>query len=387
LTPHAGTTFGTRVPPQAVRAVCLLTGRASLERLHCFPSFPVYIGCTDADPETDRRADMVFDICRETGFIQLAELMPLNLVYGAYHSEALGPLWQRHHKAFSRFVADFRPREVLEIGGSNAVVAGGVLELLPDCRWIIVEPSPSVPSDGRLRLRRGYFDASFSADAPLDAIVHSHVLEHLYDPVAAIHRMHSLLPEHGRLIFSVPDMRGWLERKLPNTLNFEHTVFLVDAYIERLLAQAGFSILERVPFEDHSLFYAAERTEPKPAVRFDNLYEEHAALFTNFLQHYRESARELNQRIENFPGAVYLFGAHIFSQMYLEMGLRADRIAAILDNSIIKQGKRLYGSALHVASPMMLAGIRRPAVIVRAGAYTGEIVEQIRAIQPGAEIW
>ena len=57
-----------------------------LEKLICFPNFPVFIGCTDKSIDDDIFLDMEWDICVKSGCIQLKNLLPLSLVYSEYHS-------------------------------------------------------------------------------------------------------------------------------------------------------------------------------------------------------------------------------------------------------------------------------------------------------------
>jgi hypothetical protein len=59
--------------------------------------------------------------------------------------------------------------------------------------------------------------------------------------------------------------------------------------------------------------------------------------------------------------------------------LNPARIECLLDNAKVKQGQRLYGTGLQVADPSILAGLTRPVVIIRAGAYEGEIKAAILA--------
>jgi len=53
----------------------------------------------------------------------------------------------------------------------------------------------------------------FSPDTPFDAVVASHILEHVDDPVALLRRMHTWLAPGGRLIIVVPNKES-LHRRL-----------------------------------------------------------------------------------------------------------------------------------------------------------------------------
>jgi len=74
---------------------------------------------------------------------------------------------------------------------------------------------------------------------------------------------------------------------------------------------------------------------------------------------------------------IYLFGAHVFAQYLIEMGLNTDKIVCLLDNDPQKHGKRLYGTHLKVASPKVLHDVSDPMVILKAGVYNEEIKRDI----------
>lgn len=80
---------------------------------------------------------------------------------------------------------------------------------------------------------------------------------------------------------------------------------------------------------------------------------------------------------------VYIFGAHVFTQMLIAFGVDEIKIDFILDNDPHKIGKRLSGTSLYVASPQVLQGIKTPWVIVKVGAYAAEIRQNLLGINPG----
>ena len=86
---------------------------------------------------------------------------------------------------------------------------------------------------------------------------------------------------------------------------------------------------------------------------------------------------KINKILNNKNNNIYLFGAHIFSQMLIFNGLNIKNVSNILDNDPDKQGEYLYSTSLKVASPMILKNILRPLVILRAGEYNKEIIDHI----------
>ena len=78
-------------------------------------------------------------------------------------------------------------------------------------------------------------------------------------------------------------MEVMLERMYTNCLNFEHTVFLTEPYIEYLLGINGFKIVEKKYFlDDHSIFYSTERIERPLELKLDeSLYNHNKKLLLN----------------------------------------------------------------------------------------------------------
>ncbi|MBI2453308.1 class I SAM-dependent methyltransferase [Candidatus Peregrinibacteria bacterium] len=369
-----------------IRDRCLITGKDTLEPLYCIKNFPVFIGCTDEEESKDLRADMDFDICTETGFIQLRKLLPLDLIYSQYHSEAVGKVWASHHEALKNFIAKHNLKKVLEIGGSNGAIAKKYVEQVNDATWTIIEPNPSFEGNKKIRMIKGFFDEKFTLDKKIDGIIHSHVLEHLYDPIEALRNIYDFLAIGGKHIFSVPNLAAWLAKKFPNTLNFEHTFFLTEAILDQLLPASGFKVLEKDYYQEHSIFYATEKIAYKQAVVFDNHYQEYKKLYLDFIDCQKKMVGDFNKQMKGFLGHVYLFGAHIFSQALLEFGLDEKRIVKILDDSTLKEGKRLYGSSLFVGNPLEIKNKENIMVIVKAGTYTDDITKRLQKLNPRAKI-
>ncbi|EOI7656095.1 SAM-dependent methyltransferase, partial [Campylobacter jejuni] len=71
------------------------------------------------------------------------------------------------------------------------------------------------------------------------------------------------------------------------------------------------------------------------------------------------------------------FGAHLFGQYLIFQGLNTEKIINILDNNLIKQEKRLYGTKFIVKSPKILKDQDNSLVILNAGVYNDEIEKDI----------
>jgi len=360
------------------RNQCAITGRVDLEPLYNFPNFPVFMGCSSQPAELDLKHDMSWWISKSSGLVQLKTLLPLDVLYQEQHAGAIGMLWERHHKSFAAFIRKTKPTAILEIGGAHGILER---EYQQFCQipWTILEPNPS-PVDGcKAQFIKGFFDEKFVYDGYFDTVVHSHVFEHIYKPEEFMLQLSEFMDAGKQLIFSLPNMQAMLERNYTNCINFEHTIFLTEPYVDYLLAKHGIKILAKEYFmEDHSIFYAAIREAGvKPMPLSQDLYEANKALFLSYVDFHKALIADLNQRMEQASQPIYLFGAHVFAQYLLEMGLNTEKIVCLLDNDPKKQGRRLYGTRLNVASPKVLVRAKDPLVILKAGVYNDEIKKDI----------
>lgn len=228
----------------------------TLETLHELKQFPVFMGCTESLYDEDLFADQVWDISTKSGVIQLRKLIPLDILYHAQHAGAIGSLWQQHHNCFAEFLHKHKPQSVLEIGGAHGILSREY-KSFDSINWTIIEPNPTPFEGVTAKFIKGFFDDSFELDELVDTVVHSHVFEHVYEPSQFIQHLSNFLQEGQKLIFSLPNMEVMLQRKYTNCINFEHTVFLTEPYIEYLLSKYGFRLLDKQYFkDDHSIFYA-----------------------------------------------------------------------------------------------------------------------------------
>jgi SAM-dependent methyltransferase len=372
------------------RKHCAITGCDDLELLDEFANFPVFMGCTNAPRSNDIHFDMRWMVSRSSGLIQLRRLLPLELLYPEAHgSGAIGAIWRRHHREFAQFIHRFTPRSVLEIGGGHGLLAKEY-QANAEVPWTIVEPNPT-PVDGcQANFVRGYFDGTTEFKSRFDVVAHSHVLEHIYTPRTFMSNLERVIDDKGVLCFSLPNMQKLLEQKSSNCLNFEHTLYLTEPYIEMLLELHGFAVVDKSYFLDnHSIFYAAQKSPAAGHLSLDRgLYTKNKETFGDFVVTFRGAVSDLNEKIAGVDGEIYLFGAHVFSQYLISFGLNVESMVCILDNDPNKCGKRLYGTSMVVASPEILRGKNAPIVILKAGPYNHEIRTAILAsINPDVVFW
>ena len=372
------------------RSRCVIANTPDLEMLHIFPDFPVFMGATNQERSDDIMSDMVWSISKSSGAIQLASLIPLEDLYPASHgSGQVGNTWLSHHRAFATFINNFNPESVFEIGGGHGILSREY-HALRNIPWTILEPNPTPAEGVNAKYKKGFFDSRYCYDGQYDAVAHSHVFEHTYEPDDFLRKIAGFMSSGMKLFFSVPNLPVMFKKKYCNSINFEHTFFYTEEMLFHLLTKNGFRILKQEYFlDDHSIFIAALRDPhvsilPLP----QGAYSKHKELFYEYLSYYQNLVRDFNSSMLNNSNPIYLFGAHIFSQYLLNFGLKESSISAVLDNDSNKCDKRLYGTGLIIKSPEILRDQERAIIILRAGAYDQEIKEQILSrINPRVEFW
>ena len=279
----------------------------------------------------------------------------------------------------------------MEIGGAHGILSREYRKK-DHINWTILEPNPSAAKGVDAKFIKGFFDDKFIFNSRVDTIIHSHVFEHVYFPDIFISHISSLLKEGQNLIFSIPNMEEMLKRNYTNCLNFEHSIFITEPYVEYFLSKNGFRLIEKKYFrDDHSIFYAYVKDFRTQLVELPKkLYEHNKNLYLDYLNYHKKLILELNEKIlkTEVNQSIHLFGAHVFAQSLIQFGLNTDRIINLLDNDIIKQGLRLYGTNLIVESPKILANLENPIVILKAGIYNNEIKDDILSnINPNSIFW
>jgi len=366
----------------------MLTGLNNLEELSNVKNFPIYIGATDKDISTDLFQDLRFDICKDTGLIQLRYLIDPYLLYSQFHSEAIGGIWEDHHNKFAELIQKYSKSEkILEIGGSDSRLATKVLKQNPNIqKWVVVEPSFKKKVDNpKIDYIDRFFDKNFKVNEKFNMIVSSQVIEHAYDTNEFLENVRSLLNNGEYHIFACPYFDKYLINRYANAINFEHTLFLTEEIFDYLISKNNFKIVEKVYYLNHTIFYVTKK-EKTETINLPNKYKANKKMYIEFIDYFKNFVKDLNDELEKTTKDVYMFGAHIFSQYLIMLGLNTTKIKYILDNSQLKHNKRLYGTDMIIKKPEDV-NLENALVILKVGEYRNEISSQLLNINSNIEFY
>ena len=357
------------------RKECVIC-KGKLNEVHTFENFPIFMGVSKESVETDINKDMIFSECGHCGCIQLANLIPLDILYENPHNAAIGKTWDKHHYEFYQFIKKYAKGTVVEIGGGNLKLAKH-LENEESVDKIFIYDSNLYENykSGKIHLKEGFFDSQ-DLKEEVDIVIHSHLLEHLYSPVEELKDMSSLLSDGSYMAIAVPLIDEMLKDNFTNAMNFEHTYMTTYSMIESMLNMAGLNIVDNKNFSPYITFIMAEKTKIRknvdPPFLRDNI-----KILNDFLEYYTEEVKTIKQKIDSKKENTFIFGAHIFTQYLFGFGLEEKLFSNVLDNDPAKINNRLYGTSLKVRSPEILRNIENPVVILKAAMYTEEIKKDI----------
>jgi SAM-dependent methyltransferase len=349
-----------------------------------------------------------FAVCRGCGHLQQWPPVPPDLMryhYGTFATyELRGDFEQlraappsRHARRFLSLARDIglTPGRAYEIGCAS----GEMLNQFRHAGWEVRGCDPSSSAAGQAK---AIFNISADLDGEVDAlprqhdldlILACHVLEHLYDPLAALARCHAALAPDGHLLLEVPCAIA-PESLQPGWFTFEHLHYYQPAILERLLQQAGFTAVElriAMTAEHYPVIAVAARksTATKPQ-RIANP-EAAIAMARQYAARDDRLWAGAAQKLADITGPAFVYGAGIHTAQLLDhTGLDAKvRILAIADRDSKKWGCRLAGKIVidptrlfqdTSDAPVIVSSYVSERAIVRALLEAGVAPSRIRPL-------
>ena len=366
------------------KLICPISKSSKFLKLFTFRKFPIYMGVVEKNYKAEFK-NLCFKINKISGSVQIDPKVPLKKLYFKPHgSGTVGKIWKNHHLNFFSFISDNIKGKIIEIGGGHNSVSENIDQLKSPNSYDLISYDPNIKKKSVSKFKHTYLKRFFSKGhvkknfGKVNLIIHSHLFEHIYDPNKFLKDIFESLEDNGYHMFSVPNLKSMIKSGFTNAMNFEHPYFLEEDMIDYLLKKNGFEIIKKKKYLNHSIFYKTIKSDIKNKNKIKK-YKKFIAnkkLFLNFNKKILNDVKKINKLIEN-KKEVFLFGAHIFSQVLISHGLNVSNIEAILDNDINKQKKYLYGTNIKVNSPNILIKKNHPIIILRAAQYNHEIKKQI----------
>ena len=325
------------------------------------------------------KQDMNFQIDQNSGKIRIYPRVSLKKLYKHNHGEGTtGLTWQLHHRIFFNYCKKYIRGNILEIGaGSNSIIKY-ISDFSKINKFVSIGKNISLTRKNKKIIRMDKFIKLEKLNEKFDLIIHSHFFEHTFNPNKFLKSIKLKLSQDGLHIFSMPNMKQMVKKGLANAVSFEHPYYYDQDLVKSYLESNYFKIKNKKNFgKSHSVMYQTTITKNKKNFIY-NKYNENKKLFNNLFNKWERDVKKINFFLKK-KEKVYLFGAHIFSQLIIYLNLNKG-INGILDNDKLKQNKYLCGTNYKIFPPLKLKGQGKVYVYLRAGQYDVEIKKQIKNI-------
>jgi ubiquinone/menaquinone biosynthesis C-methylase UbiE len=168
---------------------------------------------------------------------------------------------------FNQTIFDILPndtKKILEIGTGSGAMANAYKQINADVNYVGVEIDPEYQALSERYCNTVYLE---NFESPTDALLHeasdadfiifSDVLEHMYNPWKVLQTLSSRIPEHCRVLASIPNIQHWsIQMRLLNgdfeyadsgLLDRTHVRFFTRKTMVQLFTNNGFSINKVTP--------------------------------------------------------------------------------------------------------------------------------------------
>jgi SAM-dependent methyltransferase len=276
----------------------------------------------------------------------------------------------RHAERFLRLVADasISPGHAYEVGCAS----GAMLHQFRNRGWQVrgCDPSPSALSQAAaifdIEVDPANEENAVAHQENLDLIMACHVLEHLYDPPAALARFHAALAPRGHLALEVPCATA-PESLPPGWFTFEHLHYYQPGILERLLHEAGFEIVQTRSHTtaEHYPVIAILACKGVGRSRVIAGFEPSAGVLLAHSYAARDKAiwTATARRVARIRKPVFLYGAGIHTAQLLDRTDLTSRVIAIADRDTKKWGKTQAGKPVISPAQLITHPIQAPVVI------------------------
>tara|TARA_Y100000389_G_scaffold37788_1_gene32097 strand:+ start:7139 stop:8257 length:1119 start_codon:yes stop_codon:yes gene_type:complete len=353
--------------------------KSKIKNILQLKEFPIKFSCSH-EIENYKKKTLSFGFCESCKVIQLDKLIELNILYDTPHNmKIIGSLWKNLYTFIKKIISPtVENANVLEIGCPS----GKILKTQDKYKlWYIIDPNVINIEKKNVITINKFFDNNIKIKEKIDLIVHSHLFEHIYDPLDFLKTCYNILNENGKMIFAIPNMQNNLINDISpfGGLHFEHTIFYTKKNVVKYLEESNFEVLKIYDYEKHSIIF-----ETKKTTKIKNKYKiedniDYLEKFNLNVINYKDFATYCLNLLKKEKRYIYIFGASIYSSVLLYLGLDKLNISGILDNSKEKENKYLYGFEVKIYNPSILKE-QDAIVILRNGIYSEEIKKQIMSI-------
>jgi hypothetical protein len=318
---------------------------------------------------------MVCSCCKT---VQTRYLADLDVLYSAQHVMPIGNIRMTMDKNFADMItSNPNVNGIVEVGGGQGHLADIVVQhpMQKDKGdYYIIDPKYMGSRDKRHVIDAFVESIDLSAfDA--NTLVMSHFFEHLYRPNEML--KNALHDKVNHVFICHPDFDDYtqLQPLTYNILHCEHTFYIENSFLERLMEKHGFRTVRCHKHMGYAVLYEFER-EYSHGCACMHVSLINQTTVPNSLEYFkdiREKVEKINKQIE-LDTPVYIWPSSIHTLSLFYHGLKHAGLAGVLDNSESKIGKYMYGYNIKCMALMEVVNLNEKAVVfLNGGCYNKDI--------------
>ena len=342
---------------------CPISKSYKYKKIFTIKKFPIFMGVSKK-AKNYKFKNLNWWINLQSGNIQINPKVSLDELYAKSHgSGTTGKVWRDHHNLFYKLVKPYIKGNICEIGGGNNSVLSKIKDFSEVKSFYSFDKNLKLKKNNKkINKIKSFFNKNYfvkNKNLQFDLIIHSHTFEHLYKPEDFLKIIKLIISKNGKHIFTMPNMRVMIKKAYANAMNFEHPYFFDEDLVDALLINNDFKIIKKIFYkEDHSIMYVTKVLKQNKKIDYLN-YSRNLKLFKKMFKFWKNDILKINKNINN-SNSVFIFGAHIFSQMMIFNGLNKNNLIGILDNDKNKINNYLYGTKFKIYSPDILQKLKSP---------------------------
>ncbi len=288
-------------------------------------------------------------VCPKCKTIQNKYLGELDKIYDINHGDGTAPIVKKLHNFISEIVLkNNNIKNIIEIGSSCGILSDLILEKNKNVEYNIIEPR-FIGNPYRKVIYNDFYENIDDSKINANTIILSHVFEHFYEPRKILDKI--CLNNNIEYFYLInPDLEYCLTNDVYHVFNTEHTYYIDNNFIINLFKLYGFELLEKHNFNNHSVIFIFKKNliEDKSNKNID--FENKIIPIDSFYSKIFKRISKANSIIEeNKNKYIYIWPASIHFSYLNIFGLN-NNINGLLDNSIYKIGKKMYGTELKIFS-------------------------------------
>jgi len=337
-----------------------------MTKLHEFSKFPVSVCTQEGELKSTEELVYAYIAEDENGIISFLPYVRPEKIYLSQHNSSIGETWKNHNLNFAKFLSNFEKNKIVDVGGGSGNIYNSFININDNVLWKIIDLNPPIIKSNNVEIIKGFYKPELISKN--DTVITSHFLEHLFDVKNFLIELKKREPKFH--IFTLPNFKLYAKNNYSATIMFEHPHYLAEDYLDNLLNNTGWKIVDKQYYKDHSIFYS---TIPDQTTIVNKKFD-HKNDILNFINYMKKRVDEI-KHIKKF----YVFGAHFTYYYLINMGIDENKIVAVVDNDPQKQNKRMYGTNTKIISTDQLP--KDALVFLEMGPYNQEIKSKINSVK------